>query len=410
MGEPRRIVIVGTGLAGATAAGVLRDKGYTGELTVLGQEAHRPYELPALSKGILLGETNDPDWVHDESMYAARDIELKLSTVVSAVKPKTREVVEEDGTTHPYDRLLLATGSQPRRPLMTGVHFDGLHLLRTLDDARRLRLELTEGRRVVVVGAGWIGCEVAAAARRNGGEVTIVEPMPLPLYRVLGDPVAEVFMDLHADEGVRWKLGVGVRGFTGDNHVTGVSLDDGTELPSDVTVVAVGASPRVELAHTAGLELAGAVAGGGVRVDECLRTSNPDVFAAGDIASHQHPRYGQRVRVEHRANAKDQGAHVAGSLLGETAPYTASPYFFSDQYDLGLEFRGIADPMADEVVIRGDLKSREFIAFWVRGDDVRAALNVNMWDERDVLSALVDGDIRVERTKLAEGDLASLVG
>jgi NADPH-dependent 2,4-dienoyl-CoA reductase/sulfur reductase-like enzyme len=227
---------------------------------------------------------------------------------------------------------------------------------------------------------------------------------------VLGDPVAEAFMDLHADEGVRWKLGVGVLGFTGDNHVTGVSLDDGTELPSDVTVVAVGASPRVELAHSAGLELAGAVAGGGVQVDECLRTSNPDVFAAGDIAAHLHPRYGHRVRVEHWANARGQGAHVAGSLLGETVPYTASPYFFSDQYDLGLEFRGIADPMFDEVVIRGDLKSREFIAFWVRGDDVRAALNVNMWDDGDVLSALVDGDMRVDRTELAEGDLASLVG
>ncbi len=409
MGEPRRIVIVGTGLAGATAAGALRDKGYTGELLMLGQEPHRPYELPALSKGILLGETTEPTWVHEAGSYAERDIELRLSTVIAAVKPGSHEVVEEDGTTHPFDRLLLATGSQPRRPLMTGVHLDGLHLVRSLDDARRLRLELTEGRRVVVVGAGWIGCEVAAAARRSGCEVTVVEPMPLPLYRVLGD-IAEVFLDLHAEQGVTWKLGVGVFGFTGGDHVTGVSLDDGTELPSDVTVVAVGASPRVELAHSAGLELAGAVDGGGVQVDESLRTSNPDVFAAGDIAAHLHPRYRQRVRVEHWANARDQGAHVAGSLLGAAEPYTVSPYFFSDQYDLGLEFRGVADPMADEVVVRGDLKSREFIAFWLRGDAVRAALNVNMWDDGDALSALVDGDIRVDRTKLAEGDLASLVG
>ncbi len=409
MGEPRRIVIVGTGLAGAMAAGGLRDKGYTGELLMLGQEAHRPYELPALSKGILLGETNDPAWVYDEAAYAERDIELRLSTVVASIKPDSHEVVEEDGTTHPYDRLLLATGSQPRRPLMTGVHLDGLHLLRSLDDARRLRAELSEGRRVVVVGAGWIGCEVAAAARRSGCEVTVVEPMPLPLYRVLGD-VAEVFRDLHADEGVHWKLGVGVFGFTGDGRVTGVSLDDGSELPSDVTVVAVGASPRVELAHSAGLELAGAVDGGGVQVDQCLRTSEPDVYAAGDIAAQLHPRYGHRVRVEHWANAKGQGAHVAGSLLGGTEPYTATPYFFSDQYDLGLEFRGVADPMTDELVVRGDFAAREFIAFWVRGDDVRAALNVNMWDDGDALSALVDGDTRVDRTKLAEGDLASLVG
>ncbi|HEY7592152.1 MAG TPA: FAD-dependent oxidoreductase [Actinophytocola sp.] len=412
MGEPRRIVIVGTGLAGATAAGALRDKGYTGEVLMLGQEAHRPYELPALSKGILLGQTDEPDWVHDEDTYARRDIELRLSTVVSEIRLAAHEVVSEDGTHHPFDRLLLATGSQPRRPVMTGVHLDGLHLLRTLDDARALRAELDAGRRVVIVGAGWIGCEVAAAARRNGCEVTVVEPMPLPLYRILGDTIAEVFHDLHAEEGVTWKLGVGVFGFTGDEagRVTGVSLDDGSELPSDVTVVAVGAAPRVELAHAAGLELAGAVSGGGLDVDECLRTSAPDVYAAGDIAAHAHPRYGHRVRVEHWATAKDQGAHVAGNLLGGAEPYTASPYFFSDQYDLGLEFRGIADPMADELVVRGDLRAREFIAFWVRGDEVRGALNVNMWDDGDALSALVDGDIRVDRTKLADGDLASLVG
>ena len=236
--------------------------------------------------------------------------------------------------------------------------------------------------------------------------------MPLPLYRVLGDTIAGVFRDLHAEEGVTWKLGVGVFGFTGDadGRVTGVSLDDGSELPSDVTVVAVGAAPRVELAHTAGLELAAATASGGVAVDAGLRTSAPDVYAVGDIAAHFHPRYGQRVRVEHWANAKDQGAHVAANLVGGSQPYTASPYFFSDQYDLGLEFRGLADPLADELVVRGDLAAREFIAFWLRDDEVRAAMNVNVWDDGDVLSALVDGEQKVERTKLADGDLASLVG
>jgi 3-phenylpropionate/trans-cinnamate dioxygenase ferredoxin reductase component len=412
MGEPRRIVIVGSGLAGATAAGALRDGGYSGQVLLVGQEEHYPYELPALSKGILLGERTDPDWVHDAVSYARRDIELRRSTEVAEVRVAEGEVVETDGTAHPYDRLLLAMGSQPRRPVMTGVHLDGLHLLRTLDDARGLRARLRPGNRVVIVGAGWIGCEVAAAARRSGCEVTVVEPMPLPLYRVLGDTIAGVFRDLHAEEGVVWKLGVGVFGFTGDadGRVTGVSLDDGSELPSDVTVVAVGATPRVELAHGAGLELAGAVSGGGVTVDACLRTSAPDVYAAGDIAAHLHPRYGQRVRVEHWANAKDQGAHVAANLVGGAQPYAASPYFFSDQYDLGLEFRGLADPLADELVVRGDLAAREFIAFWVRGDEVRAAMNVNVWNAGDVLSALVDSDIRVERTKLADGDLASLVG
>jgi len=411
MVEPRRIVIVGAGLAGATAAGALRDKGYSGRLLVLGQEEHRPYELPALSKGLLLGETDEPAWVHDEATYAERDIELRLSTEVEGVRLDTHEVVLADGTEVPFDRLLLATGSQPRRPVMTGVHLDGLHLLRTLDDSRSLRAELVEGRRVVIVGAGWIGCEVAAAARRCGCEVIVVEPNPLPLHRLLGDTIAEVFRDLHAAEGVHWGLGYGVFGFTGEEQgrVTGVMLDDGGELPADVVVVAVGAAPRVELAHTAGLELASATSTGGVQVDASLRAS-ADVFAAGDIAAHLHPRYGQRVRVEHWANAKDQGAHVAGSMLGDETPYTASPYFFSDQYDLSLEFRGIADPLVDELVVRGDLAAREFVAFWVRGDEVRAAMNVNMWDYVDALTALVAGDVRVDRAKLVDGDLASLLG
>jgi NADPH-dependent 2,4-dienoyl-CoA reductase/sulfur reductase-like enzyme len=192
--------------------------------------------------------------------------------------------------------------------------------------------------------------------------------------------------------------------------VNGVSLDDGSELPADVTVVAVGAAPRVELAHAAGLELAGATTSGGVYVDANLRTSSPEVYAAGDIAAHLHPRYGQRVRVEHWANARDQGAHVAANLVGGSEPYTACPYFFSDQYDLSLEFRGIADPMVDEIVVRGDLRAREFVAFWVRDDEVRAVMNVNMGEDVDVLAALVDGETRVDTTMLADGDLASLVG
>lgn len=407
MAEPRRIVIVGAGLAGATAAGALRDKGYSGQVLLLGQEAYRPYELPPLSKGILLGDTSEPDWVHDESVYSERDIDLRPSTVVSEVRLGDHEVVEADGTTHPFDRLLLATGSRPRMLDVPGADLAGLRTLRTLDDSRALRAELTEGRRVVIVGAGWIGCEAAAAARKHGCAVTVVDPLPLPLHRVLGDPVAGVFRDLHAEAGVTWKLGVGVAGFTGTGQVSGVRLADGGELPADVVLVAVGAAPRVELAHAMGLELADS---GGVDVDAGLRTSAADVFAAGDIAAHFHPRYGRRVRVEHWANAKDQGAHVAGNLAGGSVPYQASPFFFSDQYDLGLEFRGLADPFRDELVVRGDLVGREFTAFWLRDGAVRAAMNVNMWDDGDALGALVDGQVRVDKAQLADGDLASLVG
>ena len=411
MAEPQRIVIVGSGLAGASAAGELRAKGYTGQVTIFGKEPHRPYELPALSKGILLGDAEDPDWAHDEDFYAKNDIDLLLSTVVTEVALGDRVVVDESGARHPYDRLLLATGSRPRTLPVPGADLEGTHTLRTLDDSRALLAALREGGRVVVIGGGWIGCEVAAAARKHGCEVTVVERLPLPLHPILGDTIAAVFRDLHEQNGVRWRLGVGLAEFTAEQgRVTGVRLEDGEVLPADHVVVAVGAVPRVELAHAAGLRLSDEVPGGGVDTDAGLRTSDPDVYAAGDIAAHSHPRYARRLRVEHWANAKDQGTHVTGNLLGADEPYTASPYFFSDQYDLGMEVRGLANPFRDQLVVRGDLAAREFIAFWLRDGAVHAAMNVNMWDDGDALQAMVDKQVVVEPRQLEQADLAGMVG
>jgi NADPH-dependent 2,4-dienoyl-CoA reductase/sulfur reductase-like enzyme len=407
MADPRRVVIVGSGLAGAATAGALREHGYDGEVVLVGEQRYRPYELPALSKGILLGETEDPDWVHDESFYAEKGVDLRLGARVRAVDLAAR-TVDVEGATEPWDRLVLATGATPRHLRVPGADFDGVRTLRRLDDARSLRAELTEGRNVVIVGAGWIGCEVAAAARKHGAHVTVVDPLPLPLHRVLGDTVGGVFRAVHETEGVAFRLGAGVVEFTGvDGAVTGVRLDDGSAVPADVVLVAVGAKPRTELAREAGLELTD---DGGVAVDATLRTSAPDVYAVGDIAAHVHPRYGHRIRVEHWANAKDQGAHVAKNVAGGSEPYTASPYFFSDQYDLGMEFRGLADPFTDELVVRGDLDGREFIAFWLRDGVVRAAMNVNVWDDGDALQALIDRQVRVEPAKLVGADLGSLTG
>jgi 3-phenylpropionate/trans-cinnamate dioxygenase ferredoxin reductase component len=407
MADPHRIVVVGTGLAGASAAGALREQGFDGELLLIGEQRHRPYELPALSKGILLGDTEDPDWVHDESFYAEKNIDLRLRTRVAAVHIEDR-TVEVDGRRESWDRLVLATGSTPRRLRVPGADFDNVRRLRRLDDARSLRKELTPGKRVVIAGAGWIGCEFAAAARKHGADVTVIDPLPLPLHTVLGDTVGGVFRTLHETEGVTFHLGVGVSEFVGaDGVATAVKLADGTEVPADLVLVAVGAKPRTELAEAAGLTLSD---DGGVVVDETLRTSAPDVFAIGDIAAHQHPRYGARLRVEHWATAKDQGAHVAKNVLGGTEPYTASPYFFSDQYDLGMELRGRPDAANDELVVRGDLDTREFIAFWLRDGAVQAAMNVNMWDDGDTLGALVDARARVEPAKLVDADLASLLG
>ncbi|WP_433269392.1 NAD(P)/FAD-dependent oxidoreductase [Actinosynnema sp. CS-041913] len=401
MAEPQRIVIIGSGLAGASAAGALRERGYDKKLMLLGREAHQPYELPALSKDVLLGNADEPHRVHEPDFYETHGVDLRLGVEVTEIRPGERVVVDSDGATHSYDRLVLATGSTPRTLPVPNADLPGLRTLRTVEDSLSLRGTLTATAEVVIVGAGWIGCEVAAAARSHGADVTVVDPVDLPLRRVLGPKVGEVFRRLHADHGVHWRLGVGVEAFT--PH--GVRLADGSEVAGDVVVLGVGAKPNTDLAEKAGLTLAG----GGVAVDAALRTSSPDICAIGDIAAHDHPRYGRRVRVEHWANAKDQGAHVAGTILGRDEPYTTVPYFFSDQYDLGMEYRGLADAEHDQLVVRGSLEARDFTAFWLREGRLQAAMNVNQWDDGVALQALVDAHAAVSPDQLRSATLSDLV-
>ena len=406
MSEPRKIVIIGAGLGGASAAASLRERGYPGEVLLMGSDPHRPYELPPLSKGVLLGTTDEPDWVHEESYCEEHDIKFTPGVTATRIELGARLVLDDAGGEHRYDRLVLATGSRPRSLPVPGADLPGLYTLRTLDDSLKLRAAFKAAERVVIVGAGWIGSEAAAAARVHDADVTVIDPVSVPLANVLGETVGGVFRDLHTEHGVHWRLGEKVAEFTGGpDGVRGVRLGTGEEITADVVLVAAGAAPRVELAHTAGLELSD---DGGVAVDAGLRTAAPDVYAVGDIASHFHPRYGRRIRVEHWANAKEQGKHVARNLLGENEPFLAAPYFFTDQYDLGCEYRGLADPVADELVVRGDLASREFTAFWLRDGEVAAAMNVNMWDDGDALDALVGGRAKVTAEQLQSADLASL--
>ncbi len=400
MAEPQRIVIIGSGLAGATAAGALRERGYDKELTLFGRETHRPYELPALSKDVLLGNAEGPNRVHEPDYYETHGVDLRLGVEIVELRAGERTVLDSAGVTHSYDRLILGTGSTPRTLPVPNGDLPGLVTLRTVEDSLALRARLAERPRVVIVGAGWIGCEVAAAARSHGAEVTVIDPVDLPLRRVLGPVVAEVFRALHEGHGVRWRLGVGVDGFTSD----GVRLADGATVTGDLTVVAVGAKPNIGLAESAGLSLAE----GGVAVDAALRSSHPDICAVGDIAAHDHPRYERRVRVEHWANAKDQGAHVAGTVLGLDEPYTAAPYFFTDQYELGMEYRGLADAERDELVVRGRLEERDFTAFWLRAGRVQAAMNVNQWDDGAALQALVDAHAAVSPEELRTAPLDEL--
>jgi 3-phenylpropionate/trans-cinnamate dioxygenase ferredoxin reductase subunit len=393
-------VIVGAGLAGAKAAQALREQGFQGRLTLVGNERHRPYERPPLSKGYLTGGAErDSVFVHDESFYAEHAIELRLHAAATHIDRSTHRVELADGTELGYHKLLLTTGSEPRRLPIAGSDAAQVHYLRTLDDSETLKSLMMPDTKLAIIGAGWIGLEVAAAARQAGAEVTVMESAELPLLRVLGPEVARTFADLHRGHGVDLRLKtLTSRIITSGGAVTGVELHDGTSVAADAVLVAVGVEPRARLAEEAGLKT-----GNGVITDESLATSDPDVFAAGDVANAYHPLLATHVRVEHWANALKQPATAAASMLGEPASYSDLPYFYTDQYDLGMEYVGYVEPGGyDRVVIRGDLEAREFIAFWTSGNRVLAGMNVNIWDVTDDLKALINSHAGVDVGRLAD--------
>jgi 3-phenylpropionate/trans-cinnamate dioxygenase ferredoxin reductase subunit len=394
------LVIVGASLAGATAAQTLRDEGFAGPVTLVGEEPSRPYERPPLSKDYLLGKSErEKVFVHPEGWYAEHDVDLRLGVAADRIDRAARSVSLADGSQVGYDALLLTTGSTPRRLSIPGADLDGVLYLRRLEDSERIKAAYAEARRVVIIGAGWIGLETAAAARAAGLDVTVLEQAELPLLRVLGRDVAQVFADLHREHDVDLRFGAQVEALTGaDGRVTGVRLGDGTQLDTDLVLVGVGISPSTSLAADAGLDV-----DNGITVDEHLRTSDPHVYAAGDVANAQHPLLGRRLRVEHWANARRQGAVAARSMLGQDVVYDRLPYFFSDQYDLGMEYTGYVDPDGfDQVVFRGDVPGREFIAFWVANGRVLAGMNVNVWDVTKPIEELISSGRTVDAGRLAD--------
>ena len=401
MTSDQTFVIVGASLAGAKAAETLREEGFDGSVVLVGAEDERPYERPPLSKEYLRGEAGrEKVYVHDESFYSERRIELRRGRSAVELDTAAAELVLDDGERLRYDRLLLSTGAEPRRLAIPGAELDGVLYLRTVGDSDALRARLDRGGSVVVIGAGWIGAEVAASARQRGLDVTVVEPASVPLERVLGTEVGAVYRDIHADHGVRMLLGTGVAGFEGATAVERVRTSDGRELACDFVVVGVGVQPRTRLAEQAGLAVEN-----GILVDEQLQTGAPGVFAAGDVANAQHPFYGERIRVEHWANALHQGPAAARGMLGATEPYDRLPYFFSDQYDVGMEYAGFARSW-DRVVFRGDPAGREFIAFWLVEDRIVAGMNVNIWDVTDVIERLIRERVAVDDRRLADPDVA----
>ncbi|GHJ90972.1 ferredoxin [Streptomyces sp. NE5-10] len=402
-------VIVGGGLAGAKAAETLRAEGFNGRVILIGDERDHPYERPPLSKGYLLGKKDrDSALVHEPAWYAAHDVELHLGQSVTAIDRDAHTVRLGDGTVIRYDKLLLATGSEPRRLDIPGTGLAGVHHLRRLSHSERLRDELKalgrDNGHLVIAGAGWIGLEVAAAARTYGAEVTVVEADPTPLHRVLGPELGQLFADLHTAHGVRFHFGARITEITGqDGMVLAVRTDDGEEHPAHAVLVAIGAAPRAALAENAGLALVDRADGGGIAVDSSLRTTDPDIYAAGDVAAFDHPSLHHRIRVEHWANALNGGPAAARAMLGQDVSYDRVPYFFTDQYDLGMEYSGWAPPGSyDQVVVRGDTGKREFIAFWLNGGRVIAGMNVNVWDVTEPIQDLIRSRATVDPDALCD--------
>jgi 3-phenylpropionate/trans-cinnamate dioxygenase ferredoxin reductase component len=397
MNTKPNFIIVGGGMAGASAAQTLREEGFDGEITLLSQEPNLPYERPPLSKDYLQDKVDrDSIFVQPEPWYAEHAVELSLGNAATSLDPATGTVTTATGAPLYYDKLLLATGSEPRRlGVPGGADLDGVYYLRNVEDSERLKTEFAHARRVVIIGAGWIGLETAAAARAAGLDVTLLVSGDLPLEHVLGSEVAPIFAELHGSHGADLRYRSTAVELTGrQGRVTGVMLSDGTLIDADMIIVGIGAVPRTQLAAEAGLKI-----DNGIVVDEHLRTSDPDIFAAGDIAHAYNPRLGRHIRVEHWANARRQGAVAAMAMLGHDAVDVQPSYFFTDQYDLSMEYTGDIGPAGyDRVIFRRYEDPRQVIIFWLYEQRVQAGMNINIWDvaediERLILSARpIDAD------------------
>ena len=397
-------VIVGGGLAGAKAAETLRAEGFDGTIVLFGDEDEVPYERPPLSKGYLLGkDKRESAYVFSADWYSDNNVELRTGLAVESIDPRTHRLMCAEGSVT-YDKLLLATGAAPRRIDDTpGADLTGVLYLRRLPDSDALRAAFKPGARVVIIGAGWIGLEAAAAARTAGATVTVLEPQPTPLYGALGPELGEKFAKLHIEHGVEFRFGESAAEIHGDaaGRVGSVLTSNEVVVPANVVVVGVGVRPKDDLAYAAGLEV-----DNGVLTNAALRTSDPDIYAAGDVANSLNPLLGRRIRVEHWANALHGGPAAARSMLGQEVSYDRVPYFYSDQYDLGMECSGVPSPGTyDQVVYRGDPDTLEFIAFWLNGGRLVAGMNVNVWDVTDDIQSLIRSGRKLVIDRLTNPDV-----
>ncbi|MGQ0534136.1 MAG: NAD(P)/FAD-dependent oxidoreductase [Caulobacteraceae bacterium] len=372
-GEIRRVIIIGAGQAGGEAAQRLRQGGFQGDITLIGDEPVAPYQRPPLSKAYLKGDLDmDRLLLRPASVYAEEHVGLLTKTRAVWIDRANRKVRIEGGRELPYDALALATGAKPKRLPLVGADLDGVHLFRTAEDADRVRERFVTGAKLIVIGAGYIGLEVAAVARQCGLEVTVIETAVRPLARVTSPEVAGFFLDEHTRQGVRFVLGGQPAVIKGQEHVTGVGLTDGAELPADLVIAGVGISPDVALAEQCGLTV-----NNGVVTDRQCRTSDPNIFAIGDCAARPMAHFEQRVcRLESVHNAVEGAKIVAAVLTGAKDHVEEAPWFWSDQYDLKLQIAGLFQGY-DRLVFRGVMADRAFAAFYYKGDRLIAVDAVN---------------------------------
>jgi 3-phenylpropionate/trans-cinnamate dioxygenase ferredoxin reductase subunit len=397
---PPTCVIVGASLTGATAAVTLRQDGFEGEVILLGAERHPPYERPPLSKQYLRGEAPfEKALVRPSGFYEANAIDTRYGDAATQVDPVDRKVRLASGRSVRYDKLLIATGVRNRRPSIPGLHLRNVFDLRTVDDANALRAEIVSGRRAAVIGMGFIGCEVASSLRQRGVEVVCIDPSPAPLFRVLGGELGQIVSAVHRDHGVDMIFEDVVTRFEGEGRVERVLTKLGRRVDCDFAVVGVGVEPVVDFLADSGVEI-----GNGILVDEYCRTNVPEIYAAGDVANHYHPVCRARMRVEHWQNAMQQGAAAARGMLGTGQPYDPVHWFWSDQYDVNLQYAGFRRPW-DEIIVRGRLDTRNVIAFYLRQGCIDAVVGVNR--RKDVRHAmpLIKARTAVDRRQLADEDV-----
>ena len=397
MAQKQSYVIVGAGIAGGTAAETLRKQGFDGDIHLVGAEPYRPYDRPPLSKEFLSGAKEEEKlFFKPEDFYAEQSIELHLGTEATAPDPTGRTVTLANGDSLRFDKLLLATGSRVRTIPISGSNLEGVHYLRTIGDSRAIAQSMSGASRVVIVGAGFIGSEVAAVCKTAGLEVTVLEIQPQPMAHILGEEMGAIYANLHTSRGIDLRLRESISEIRGNARAEQVVTDHGNAIDCDFVVIGVGITPDTSLAESAGLQV-----DGGILINELCQTSHPDIYAAGDVANWYHPGLGHQLRVEHWDNALNQGAAAAKAMLGSPEPYSPTLYFWSDQYDLNIQYLGHATQW-DEIAVRGNPADEKFTAFYLKDGSIHGALVVNNFRDIRPTRTLIGQKTQVSAASLSD--------